>query len=82
MNETDWTSRIQELQDLRHRLLHRREKQDFNMVSIDMELSVVRSELQAIYALRRSQTKGITAANFGHYSLCHAGSGTKSHLPG
>lgn len=82
MNETDWTSLIQELQDLRHRLLHRREKQDFNMVSIDMELSVVRSELQAIYALRRSQARDNTAANSGRHSLRHAGSGTKSHLPG
>ena len=56
MNETDWTTRIIELQTLRHRLLHYRELHGAPVESIDMQLSVVRSELQAIYALRRTQT--------------------------
>ena len=62
--------RIQSLQKLRHHLLHRREERGAPVASIDMELNVVRSELQAIYALRRSQ--GQAAANSPQHAVRHA----------
>lgn len=55
MSENDWTTRISELQALRHRLLYYRELHGAPVESIDMQLSVVRSEIQAIYALLRTQ---------------------------
>ena len=69
MNETEWQAHIQELQNRRHQLLHLREERGAPVTSIDMELNVVRSELQAIYALRHSQAQ---AANSSHHALRHA----------
>ncbi|WP_414039138.1 hypothetical protein ACJU26_07850 [Acidithiobacillus sp. M4-SHS-6] len=70
MNETERQARIQTLQNRRHQLLHLREERGAPVASIDMELNVVRSELQALYAMRRSQDQA--AANAGHHSLRHA----------
>ncbi|WP_414039280.1 hypothetical protein ACJU26_08615 [Acidithiobacillus sp. M4-SHS-6] len=70
MNETERQARIQALQNRRHQLLHRREEREAPIVSIDMELNVVRSELQALYAMRRNQDQ--TAANSGHHTVRHA----------
>ena len=53
MNEIDRQARITELQNHRHALLRRREEWGAAVVTIDMELNVVRSELQALYALHR-----------------------------
>ena len=53
MNENDRQARIHHLQNRRHSLLHRREERGEAIVSIDMELDVVRSELQALYAIGR-----------------------------
>lgn len=47
--------RINELQKLRHDLLNRREQSGSKITSIDMELNVVRSELQALYEQRRNE---------------------------
>jgi septation ring formation regulator EzrA len=55
MNAHHPQQRINELQQLRHRLLSRREQRGAAISSIDMELNVVRSELQALYALQRDQ---------------------------
>ena len=69
MNETERQAHIQELQNRRHELLHLREERGAPVTSIDMELNVVRSELQAIYAQRRRQGQ---AANSSHHALRHA----------
>lgn len=53
MNANQPQQRINELQQLRHRLLSRREQRGAPTATIDMELNVVRSELQALYALQR-----------------------------
>ena len=55
MNNFDYQRRINDLQRRRHALLQRREVRGALVVSIDMELNVVRSELQALYTERRSQ---------------------------
>ena len=55
MNNLDHQHRINDLQRRRHALLQRREARGALVVSIDMELNVVRSELQALYTERRSQ---------------------------
>ncbi|MBU2761790.1 hypothetical protein [Acidithiobacillus sulfurivorans] len=55
MNAHHPQQRINELQQLRHRLLSRREQRGAATATIDMELNVVRSELQALYALQRHQ---------------------------
>lgn len=47
--------RINELQKLRHDLLNRREQSGSKITSIDIELNVVRSELQALYEQRRNE---------------------------
>lgn len=70
MNETEWQAHIQELQNRRHQLLHLREERGAPVTSIDMELNVVRSELQAIYALHRHQNQA--AANSSHHAQRHA----------
>lgn len=57
MNETDRQARIHHLQNRRHALLNRREERGAAIVSIDMELNVVRSELQALYEIGRMQPR-------------------------
>ena len=61
MNNFDYQRRINDLQRRRHALLQRREVCGALVVSVDMELNVVRSELQALYAIGRRQ---YTAINF------------------
>jgi hypothetical protein len=53
MNDSDRQARITQLQNHRHALLYRRDERGAAVASIDMELNVVRSELQALYALHR-----------------------------
>ena len=53
MNDTDRQARIAQLQSRRHALLQRREQRGAPVASIDMELNVVRSELQALYEVGR-----------------------------
>lgn len=55
MNDTDRLARIHQLQNRRHALLQRREQSGAPVSSIDMELNVVRSELQALYEAGRLQ---------------------------
>jgi len=50
MNPNDRQQRIYELHTRRHALLRRREERGAVIASIDMELNVVRCELQALYA--------------------------------
>ena len=57
MNEIDRQARIHHLQNRRHALLNRREERGAAIVSIDMELNVVRSELQALYEIGRMQPR-------------------------
>ena len=57
MNEIDRQARITELQNHRHALLRRREEWGAAVVTIDMELNVVRSELQALYEVGRMPTR-------------------------
>ncbi|MHB8354271.1 MAG: hypothetical protein ACYDCF_07555 [Burkholderiales bacterium] len=49
MNESDRQARITQLQNHRHALLQQRDRRGAPIASIDMELNVVRSELQALY---------------------------------
>jgi hypothetical protein len=49
MNESDRQTRISQLHNHRHVLLQKRDGRGASIVSIDMELNVVRSELQALY---------------------------------
>ena len=53
MNESDRQTRISQLQNHRHALLQQRDRRDAPIASIDMELNVVRSELQALYETGR-----------------------------
>ena len=53
MNENDRQARIRQLQNHRHVLLQQRDKRGAPIASIDMELNVVRSELQALYEAGR-----------------------------
>ena len=53
MNESDRQARIHQLHNHRHALLYRREERGAAVVAIDMELNVVRSELQALYEVGR-----------------------------
>lgn len=57
MNESDRQARIHQLQNRRHALLNRREERGAAIVSIDMELNVVRSELQALYEIGQMQPR-------------------------
>ena len=59
-DELDHQNRINALQRRRHVLLQHREVRGALVVSIDMELNVVRSELQALYAIGR---RHLTATN-------------------
>ena len=63
MNEIDRQARITELQNHRHALLRRREEWGAAVVTIDMELNVVRSELQALYQAGRLQLRTLTPRN-------------------
>lgn len=54
MHQSNDQQRIQELQNYRHTLLDRRTQRGAAVASIDMELNVVRSELQALYAQHRT----------------------------
>ncbi len=49
MNERDRNARISQLHNHRHALLQQRDGRGASVVSIDMQLNVVRSELQALY---------------------------------
>jgi hypothetical protein len=49
MNESDRQTRISQLHNHRHALLLRRDGRGSSIAAIDMELNVVRSELQALY---------------------------------
>ena len=49
MNESDRKARIHQLQNRRHALLQKLDTRGAPTASIDMELNVVRSELQALY---------------------------------
>ncbi|AEM48093.1 hypothetical protein Acife_1972 [Acidithiobacillus ferrivorans SS3] len=49
MNECDRNARISQLHNHRHALLRQRDGRAAPIASIDMELNVVRSELQALY---------------------------------
>jgi hypothetical protein len=49
MNDSDRHARISQLHSHRHALLLRRDGRGEAIASIDMELNVVRSELQALY---------------------------------
>ena len=53
MNESDRQARIHQLQNHRHALLQQRDMRGTPTASIDMELNVVRSELQALYEIGR-----------------------------
>ena len=53
MHESDRQTRISQLQNHRRALLQRREQRGAAVASIDMELNVVRSELQALYEAGR-----------------------------
>ncbi|MDA8113467.1 MAG: hypothetical protein M0Z43_01900 [Acidithiobacillus sp.] len=55
MNESDRQARITQLQNHRHALLQQRDRRGAPIASIDMELNVVRSELQALYETGRLQ---------------------------
>ena len=55
MNESYRQARIAQLQNHRHTLLQRREQRGAPIASIDMELNVVRAELQALYEVGRMQ---------------------------
>ena len=53
MNDSDRQARIHQLHNHRHALLHSRDERGAAVVAIDMELNVVRSELQALYETGR-----------------------------
>ncbi|MBU2859312.1 hypothetical protein HF290_02450 [Acidithiobacillus ferrooxidans] len=55
MNESQRKDRINALQSHRHALLQKRDIRGASIASIDMELNVVRSELQALYETGRKQ---------------------------
>ena len=55
MNERDRQARIHQLHNHRHALLQRRDMRGAPIAAIDMELNVVRSELQALYEAGRMQ---------------------------
>ena len=57
MNENDRQVRIHQLQNRRHALLQKRDTRGATIASIDMELNVVRSELQALYEVGRVQPR-------------------------
>ena len=57
MNENDRQARIAQLQNRRHALLQQRGMRDSSIAAIDMELNVVRSELQALYEVGRVQPR-------------------------
>ncbi len=54
MNDYNYQKRIEQLQKKRHELLDSRQKTEVSVACIDMELNVVRTELQSIYAMRRN----------------------------
>jgi len=53
MNEYDRQARIHQLQDHRRALLQQRDRRGAPIATIDMELNVIRSELQALYETGR-----------------------------
>ena len=57
MNENDRQARIHHLQNRRRALLLQRDGRGVPIASIDMELNVVRSELQALYEIGRMQPR-------------------------
>ena len=63
MNEGDRQARISQLQNHRHALLQQRDVRGAPIVTIDMELNVVRSELQALYEAGRLQLRTLKPRN-------------------
>ena len=61
MNESDRQTRISQLQNHRHALLQQRDGLGAPIASIDMELNVVRSELQALYEYGRKLPQHFSA---------------------
>ena len=61
MNESDRQTRISQLHNHRHALLQQREQRGAFASSIDMQLNVVRSELQALYETGRKPPQHPTA---------------------
>ena len=57
MNESERKARIHHLQNRRRALLLQRDGRGVPIASIDMELNVVRSELQALYEIGRMQPR-------------------------
>ena len=49
MNESDRQTRISQLHNHRHALLQQRDLRGSSIAAINMELNVVRSDLQALY---------------------------------
>ena len=54
MNDSDRHARIHQLHNHRHTLLQQRDRRGATIATIDMELNVVRSELQALYEAGRT----------------------------
>ena len=61
MNESDRKTRISQLHNHRHALLRQRDGLGAPIASIDMELNVVRSELQALYEYGRKLPQHFSA---------------------
>lgn len=57
MNERDRQARIHQLHNRRHALLQQRDMRGAPIAAIDMELNVVRSELQALYEVGRARAQ-------------------------
>lgn len=57
MNDQDCQSRIEYLQSYRHDLLQQRNGRDAAITTLDMQLNVVRCELQALYTAQRGRPK-------------------------
>ena len=57
MNESDRQARIHQLHNRRHALLQQRDMRGAPIAAIDMELNVVRSELQALYEIGRVEQR-------------------------
>jgi hypothetical protein len=54
--------RIQHLQTRRHFLLDRRSERGASVVTLDMELNIVRSELLALYEIQRNHRQARLAS--------------------
>ena len=66
MNESYRQTHIAQLQNHRHVLLQRHEQRGASITSIDMELNVVRAELQALYEVGGMQLVRTLTPRRGH----------------